>query len=66
MTLPSLALLLQQLEGPYKWYIIAGVIIVLTIVVTRFVFKTIKWLLLLVAVVIIVAAIVVYLYQPVS
>lgn len=36
-----------QLEGPYRWYILGFVLIVLTALVTKFIFKTIKWFLVL-------------------
>lgn len=38
-----------QLEGPYRWYIIGFVLIVLTALVTKFIFKTIKWFFVLAA-----------------
>lgn len=38
-----------QLEGPYRWYILGFVVIVLTALVTKFIFKTIKWFLILFA-----------------
>ena len=37
----------SQLEGPYKWYIMGGVAVLLTAFLTRFVFRTFKWFLLL-------------------
>jgi len=37
----------QQLEGPYRWYIIATAIFLLTAFVSRFIFKTFKWFLFL-------------------
>lgn len=39
----TLAAIAQQLEGPYKWYVIAGVALILTAIITRFIFKTLKW-----------------------
>ena len=38
---------IAQLEGPYKLYIIIAAGIILTALVTRFIFKTFKWFLLL-------------------
>lgn len=39
-----------QLEGPYKWYILGFVLVVLTAVVTKFIFHTIKWFFILFAI----------------
>ena len=44
--LSAISPLVQQIEGPYKWYIIAGVTALLTALITRFIFKTFKWFLL--------------------
>jgi hypothetical protein len=45
-------LVFSQLEGPYKWYALLFIAAVITAVVTRFVFKTLKWVLLIGALVI--------------
>lgn len=45
-----------QLEGPYRWYILGFVLVVLTALVTKFIFKTIKWFLVLLALALIVLA----------
>ena len=37
----------SQLEGPYRWYTIGFVLMILTALVTRFIFKTLKWFLVL-------------------
>lgn len=37
----------SKLEGPYRWYVIGGVVLIVTAMVTRFVFKTYKWFILL-------------------
>lgn len=39
-----------QLEGPYKWYIMGTAGLLLTALITRFIFKTFKWFLLLVVI----------------
>ena len=47
--------LVAKLEGPYKFYVIGAVITVLTMLLTRIVFKTFKWafiLLIMIAIVI--------------
>lgn len=49
--------LVSKFEGPYKWYIIGGIIFLMTAVFSRFVFKTIKWFLLLIAIGVIVLAV---------
>lgn len=41
-----LSLVVQQLEGPYKWYVIGLVALLLTAGITRYIFKTFKWMLL--------------------
>jgi uncharacterized membrane protein len=38
-----MSFLVMQLEGPYKWHIIAVVGIVLTGLITKFIFNTFKW-----------------------
>lgn len=38
-----------QLEGPYKWYALFFIMVLITGLVTRFVFKTLKWFLLVIA-----------------
>jgi len=43
-----------KLEGPYKWYVIGGVLALLTAVITRFIFKTLKWFLIIAAAAVIV------------
>jgi uncharacterized membrane protein YdbT with pleckstrin-like domain len=54
-----------QLEGPYRWYVIGGILIVLTAIITRFIFKTFKWFLLIVAAAIVVIAIIQY-FTPID
>ncbi|MEX1997603.1 MAG: hypothetical protein WEA04_02925 [Candidatus Andersenbacteria bacterium] len=61
MALPTLAEFIQKLEGPYKWYVIMAVILVLTAFFSRFVFKTIKWFLMIIALGVIMLAVVMYL-----
>ena len=39
--------LAEQLEGPYKWYVLVAVALILTGLVTRFIFKNLKWFILL-------------------
>ena len=34
----------KQLEGPYKWYIIGIVVLILTAGITKYIFKTFKWM----------------------
>lgn len=50
-----------KIEGPYKWYVIGGVIILLTALLTRFIFKTLKWFFILAAIGVIILTIVNYL-----
>ncbi len=40
---------IQQLEGDYKWYVIGFVLVVITMLVTKFIFKTIKWFIIITA-----------------
>ena len=63
MELSTIFQLVQNIEGPYKWYVIGGVIVVLTLFFTRFVFKTIKWFLLLAGIIVLLFAIVQYFFQ---
>ena len=34
---------LAQLEGEYKWYAVGVVLLLVTALVTKFIFKTVKW-----------------------
>lgn len=43
----ALTLIVMQLEGPYKWYVLGGAAFLMTAVVTQFIFKTFKWFLML-------------------
>lgn len=63
MNFASVLSVVQNIEGPYKWYVIGGVIAVLTLFFTRFVFKTIKWFLFLIAIAVLLFAVVSYLFQ---
>lgn len=63
MNFASVLSVVQNIEGPYKWYVIGGVIAVLTLFFTRFVFKTIKWFLFLVGIAVLLFAVVSYLFQ---
>jgi len=58
--LPGVVEFFLKLEGPYKWYVIGGVLIVLTALVTRFIFKTLKWFIIIVLAGVVVVAIVSY------
>ena len=60
MEMSSIIEFVSQLEGPYKWYVLGGILVVLTALVTRFIFKTLKWFLLIVAAAIIIFTIVNY------
>ncbi len=55
--LASLTQFAEALEGPYRWYILGFVLVVLTAVVTKFIFKTIKWFFVLAALALIAMAI---------
>lgn len=43
MALADILDFLLKIEGPYKWYVISTVIVVMTAFLTRFIFKTLKW-----------------------
>lgn len=43
----DLTKLVVNLEGPYKWYAIGVAAMILTGIVTRFIFRTLKWFLLI-------------------
>lgn len=61
MTLPMLATFISLIEGPYKAHILIGAVVLLALFFTRFLFKTIKWILLIVAVGVLGAIVVKYL-----
>lgn len=50
ITLADITQFAAQLEGPYKWYILGFVLVILTAVVTKFIFHTIKWFFVLFAI----------------
>jgi hypothetical protein len=52
-----------KLEGPYKWYAIGVVLVLLTALVTRFIFKTIKWFVIIAAVAALAYAMIYYLNE---
>lgn len=41
-----------QLEGPYKWYALLVIMGLITALVTRFIFRTLKWFMVIVALVV--------------
>lgn len=45
----TITTIVSHLEGDYKWYIIAAIILIIAAFITRFIFKTIKWFLVAVA-----------------
>lgn len=45
-----------EIEGPYKWYVIAGAILLLTIIFNRLVFKTLKWVFIAIGLAVIIIA----------
>lgn len=49
MNLNDLIAFAQEIEGPYKWYILGGIIVLLTAFLTKFVFRTLKWFVLVAA-----------------
>lgn len=49
-----------RLEGPYKWYVIGVVVALLTALVTRFIFKTIKWFVIIAAAAVIILTVASY------
>lgn len=53
LDLASLGEFAEAIEGPYRWYILGFVLVLLTAVVTKFIFKTIKWFFVLAAMVLI-------------
>ncbi|MEX2054732.1 MAG: hypothetical protein WD972_00985 [Candidatus Andersenbacteria bacterium] len=63
MDFADVAAFVAKIEGPYKWYVIVAVISLLTAIITRVVFKTLKWFFLMVALGIVVFAIIGYLQQ---
>lgn len=60
MILADLMDLALKIEGPYKWYVIGAVVVILTAFLTRFIFKTLKWFLIIAAIGVIVFTIVNY------
>ncbi len=61
MTIPTLETFISLIEGPYKAYILIGAVILLALFFTRFIFKTLKWILLVGAVGILGAIVIKYL-----
>jgi hypothetical protein len=52
--------LATSLEGGYKWYIVTGIVFILSALITRFIFKTIKWFVMIVLLGILVAGLTFY------
>ncbi len=50
-----------QLEGPYKWYVLGFILVGLTAVMTKVIFKTFKWFLILIGLSVLVVSVVYYL-----
>lgn len=44
----STTMSVEIIEGPYKWYIVAAVVLILSALITQFIFKTFKWFLLII------------------
>lgn len=61
MSINNIADFFLQLEGPYRWYVISGILVILTAIISRFIFKTLKWFLILAATAVIVVAFIQYL-----
>lgn len=61
VNLLTLETFISLVEGPYKAYILIGAVALLALFFTRFIFKTIKWILLVVAIGILGALIIKYL-----
>lgn len=45
--LANISTALSQIEGPYKWYIIAAGLFILTGIIIKVIFRTLKWFVLL-------------------
>lgn len=52
---------ISQLEGPYKWYVLGFILVVLTAIMTKVIFKTFKWFLILAGLAILIIVAVYYL-----
>lgn len=61
MNFQDIADFILQLEGPYRWYVISIIVIILTAILTRFIFNTLKWFFILAATAVIIITIVHYL-----
>jgi len=61
MDLPTLAAFVGLLEGPFKWPIMVGVIVFIALFFTRFVFKTLKWILMAVGILLLAGLVINYL-----
>jgi|GEM_PF-3593318 hypothetical protein len=65
MNVNDIADFFLQLEGPYRWYVIGGILIILTAVISRFIFKTLKWFLIIAATAVVIVAIIQY-FTPID
>jgi hypothetical protein len=60
--LNRLLAILLTLESTYKWYVLVFFLVIVTALVTKFIFKTIKWFLLLTAFVVVIVAVLRYFF----
>ncbi len=65
VSLASIVDFFLQIEGPYKWYTIAIVLVIMTAVITRFIFKTLKWFLLIASAAVIIITLIHY-FTPID
>jgi hypothetical protein len=57
MNLSDITRFVSFIEGPYKWHILVGLMILLALFFTRFVFKTVKWILIILVAIFLIALI---------
>jgi hypothetical protein len=60
MALEDIVHFFSQIEGPYKWYVIAGFVFFLSAILSKIALKTIKWFIIVVCLAIIGAALLHY------
>lgn len=57
--------IVSKLEGPYKWYVLGIILVLLTAIMTKVIFKTFRWFLILAAIVVVGGVVTYYLIPSV-
>ena len=65
VSIEDITSVVTQLEGPYKWYVLGIILVLLTAIMTKVIFKTFKWFFILTALAVI-AVVILNLFWPID